>query len=34
MFIGLKGAPGYKVGRTWRIAKKDLVWLRCSKFVM
>jgi excisionase family DNA binding protein len=23
-----KGIPAYKVGRTWRIAKKDIIWLR------
>lgn len=23
-----KGIPAYKVGRAWRIAKKDIVWLR------
>ena len=23
-----KGIPAYKVGRTWRIAKKDTRWLR------
>ncbi len=23
-----KGIPAYKVGQQWRIAKKDLVWLR------
>lgn len=23
-----KGIPAYKVGRSWRIAKKDLIWLR------
>ena len=23
-----KGIPAYKVGRSWRIAKKDIVWLR------
>ena len=23
-----KGIPAYKVGRNWRIAKKDIVWLR------
>jgi excisionase family DNA binding protein len=23
-----KGIPAYKVGRSWRIAKKDLKWLR------
>jgi hypothetical protein len=23
-----KGIPGYKVGKTWRIAKKDIKWLR------
>jgi excisionase family DNA binding protein len=24
-----KGIPAYKVGRIWRIAKKDIKWLRC-----
>jgi excisionase family DNA binding protein len=23
-----KGIPAYRVGRTWRIAKKDIKWLR------
>jgi len=23
-----KGIPAYKVGRSWRIAKKDIIWLR------
>ena len=23
-----KGIPAYKVGGTWRIAKKDIIWLR------
>jgi excisionase family DNA binding protein len=23
-----KGIPAYKVGRSWRIAKKDIVWLK------
>ena len=23
-----KAMPAYKVGRTWRIAKKDIKWLR------
>jgi excisionase family DNA binding protein len=23
-----RGIPAYKVGRTWRIAKKDIKWLR------
>lgn len=23
-----KGIPAYKVGRTWRIVKKDIIWLR------
>lgn len=23
-----KGIPAYKVGRIWRIAKKDIKWLR------
>jgi excisionase family DNA binding protein len=23
-----KGIPAFKVGRSWRIAKKDLVWLK------
>jgi len=23
-----KGIPAYKVGGAWRIAKKDIVWLR------
>ena len=23
-----KGIPAYKVGRIWRIAKKDIIWLR------
>jgi excisionase family DNA binding protein len=23
-----KGIPAYKVGRVWRIARKDIVWLR------
>jgi excisionase family DNA binding protein len=23
-----KGIPAYKVGRTWRISKKDIKWLR------
>ena len=23
-----KGIPAYKVGRTWRIAKKDIKWAR------
>jgi excisionase family DNA binding protein len=23
-----KGIPAYKIGRTWRIAKKDIIWLR------
>ena len=23
-----KGIPAFKVGRIWKIAKKDLVWLR------
>jgi len=23
-----KGIPAYKVGRTWRITKKDIEWLR------
>ena len=23
-----KGIPAYKVGQQWRIAKKDLVWLK------
>jgi excisionase family DNA binding protein len=23
-----KGIPAYRVGRTWRIAKKDIIWLR------
>jgi excisionase family DNA binding protein len=23
-----KGIPVYKVGRTWRIAKKDIIWLK------
>ena len=23
-----KGIPAYKVGTRWRIAKKDIIWLR------
>ena len=23
-----KAIPAYKVGRVWRIAKKDIIWLR------
>jgi excisionase family DNA binding protein len=23
-----KGLPAFKIGRSWRIAKKDIVWLR------
>jgi excisionase family DNA binding protein len=23
-----KGIPAYKVGRSWRIARKDIQWLR------
>jgi len=23
-----KGIPAYKVGRIWRIAKKDIIWLK------
>lgn len=23
-----KGIPAYKVGRAWRIARKDIIWLR------
>jgi len=23
-----KGIPAFKIGRSWRIAKKDVVWLR------
>ncbi len=23
-----KGIPAYKVGRVWRIAKKDIIWLK------
>jgi excisionase family DNA binding protein len=23
-----KGIPAFKVGRTWRIAKKDIIWLK------
>jgi excisionase family DNA binding protein len=23
-----KGIPAYRVGRTWRIARKDIIWLR------
>jgi excisionase family DNA binding protein len=23
-----KGIPAYKVGRTWRIARNDIMWLR------
>jgi len=23
-----KGIPAYKVGRNWRIAKKDIIWLK------
>ena len=23
-----KGIPAYKVGRTWRISKKDIIWLK------
>ncbi len=23
-----KGIPAYKVGRAWRVAKKDIKWLR------
>lgn len=23
-----KAIPAYKVGRAWRIAKKDIIWLR------
>ena len=23
-----KGIPAYKVGRTWRIAKKEILWLK------
>ena len=26
--IMAKGIPAYKVGRSWRIAKKDIIWLR------
>ena len=23
-----KGIPAFKVGRNWRIAKKDIIWLK------
>jgi excisionase family DNA binding protein len=23
-----KGIPAYKVGRSWRIARKDIIWLK------
>jgi len=23
-----KGIPAFKVGRAWRIAKKDIIWLK------
>jgi excisionase family DNA binding protein len=23
-----KSIPAYKVGRTWRISKKDIIWLK------
>ena len=23
-----KGIPAYKVGRSWRIAKKNIIWLK------
>jgi excisionase family DNA binding protein len=26
--LGAKGIPAYKVGRAWRIAKKDIEWLK------
>jgi excisionase family DNA binding protein len=26
--LGAKGIPAYNVGRAWRIAKKDIEWLK------
>jgi len=26
--LWVRGVPAYKVGRTWRIAKKDIIWFR------
>jgi len=26
--LWVKQIPAYKVGRSWRIAKKDIIWLR------
>ena len=23
-----KGIPAFKIGRSWRIARKDIIWLR------